>query len=87
MKWEETAVIVRKRSFKSGSWQMDQSEDGFYITHRSFILSPCGFGKTEREAFEYMLIKIADYRKKLDSVEAEIRQHLAELKGEAKPEA
>lgn len=86
MKWNETAVIVRKRSFVSGPWQMNQSEDGFYVSHRSFLLSPCGVGKTEREAFEYMLSKIADYRGKLSAVEAEIQAHLAELKGESKSE-
>lgn len=79
MKWEEPGVVDRERSFVSGQWQMDQSEDGFYVSHQSFLLSPCGIGRTERQAFEYMLSKIADYREKLSAVEAEIHQHLAEL--------
>ena len=80
MKWKETVPFVSERTFTNGMWQMDQSEDGFYITHRSLLLSPAGLGKTEREAFEYMLYKIAEYRGKLSAVEAEIKAHLAELK-------
>ena len=84
MKWIETPKVVPEVEYNSGSWHMDRNNPDRDIFLFNYDLSyvPCGLAQTEQEAFEGMLVKIADYEQKLKKIRIEIQNHLNELKGE-----
>ena len=82
MMWNENRRIFPAIEYVSGQWFMNRSDENFFVGNYDLLLSPCGSGETEQEAFERMLRNIEIYEQKLKEIRIEIQNHLEELKDE-----
>ena len=78
MKWRQIEDLEDIRQWTYRKFIRTEHYGVYTVSNLDLHLSPYGWGKDDNELFTRMLDSIAEYREKLDNVEAEIRQILKE---------
>lgn len=82
MKWEESQQQQSTKVMVCGNWEMWIHDTWVLLFNNTMLGCLDGQGDNEQEAFRDFLAEIDKYRGKLDRVESEIRQILAENNNE-----
>ena len=78
MKWKQIENLEDMRQWTYRRFIKTQEDEVYAVSNIDLHLSPYGWGKDDKEMFTRMLDSIAEYRAKLDKVEAELREVLNE---------